>query len=279
LIRPLIGAFSWSGGDLLKLHSVPEGKWCLSVEEIDSTFELAVLEVRMTSDTEAPNMLPTIFFYVLDDTWSIDPNDIPEKDRIRLTDSAFEDLRQKTSFAIVNTWAEEGENYAEVIASFDQDDEDYTFDHVKRSIQGYFSKIFMQGDCWDMALALHRNFGLRLGAVKSDVPPDEEESIYSDITHVFAITDEGHRVDIRGVFASDETFLAYSKAGEPARFDNITPDQVVEACEDFARLGYIEPAAFNDPTKYAKAALADELCELLFSNVFERPFLMVEPGM
>lgn len=224
-------------------------------------------------------MLPTIFFYVLDDTGHIDPNNIPEANRIRLTVGAFEDLRQKISFVVVNTWTEEGENYAEIIASFDQDDEAYTFHDIRRSIQAYFSKIFMQGDCWDMALALHRNFGLRLGAVKSDVPPDEEESIYSDITHVFAITDEGHRVDIRGVFASDDTFMAYSNTGESSRFDDITPEQVVEACEDFARLGYIEPADFNDPTKYEKAALADELCELIFGNVFEQPQQIAQPRM
>lgn len=219
-------------------------------------------------------MLPTIFFYIPNDTDRIDPDNIPQENRIRLSAEAFDHLRFQTSFVLVNVWTEEGERYAEIIGSYDQEDEGYTYDDVKRSVQNYFSKLFMHGDCWDMALALHRNFGLGLGTVKSGGPIDEGDSTYSDISHVFAVTDDGIRVDIRGVFTTDEEFLAYTKAGERAIFDTITPEQIVEACNDFARLGYIEPAEFNDPTKYEKAALADELCELLFADVLNQPELL-----
>jgi hypothetical protein len=189
-------------------------------------------------------------------------------EKLSYNERTFNDLKG-IPFTVDNAWTEDGIDYHETIASYDPEDGD-TFEDITRQVGRYFREMFMNGDCWDFALSLARNFDLKLGTVNNTpCPPDpgEERSIYGGIEHVFAILPDGRRLDVRGVFENDAEFLSYRVNSEPCWFDEIAPHEVIDACNDFARLGYIPPADFNSPETYEKAAIADELCELLYGEM------------
>jgi hypothetical protein len=201
--------------------------------------------------------------------------------KLPLTEDVFNSLRDGEEFSIDNAWTEDEIAYTQTIHQYSQEDGD-TYQDVIRAIGRYFKEMFMEGDCWDFALSLSRNYGLKLGVVKKHTTFIEGEedfsSVYGDIEHVFAILDDGKRIDIRGIFDGDKEFLAYRQPLFPCWFEDITPDVVIDACNDFARLGFIPPADFNNPETYEKAAIADQVCDLLYGDLLTKEYTAT-PGL
>jgi len=140
------------------------------------------------------------------------------------------------------------------------DDWPYVVEAVRRHVR----TMFMQGDCWHLALALNRLYGLGLAAVVNR-HPDGRESV----SHVAAALPDGGFLDVRGYLASEQDV---SREGTNWRDHYVRPvsrEEIVAILDGYAEENGGAAVDWEDPDAYPFAWQAELVARILLEEEAE----------
>lgn len=139
---------------------------------------------------------------------------------------------------------------------------------------------YLQGDCWHLALAFNRLYGLPVVAVvnhrdagESGHPhPDERKDT---VGHVAVSLPDGRFLDIRGVLDGEESLCEGTASTPLHSVRPSSPDEIVSILDDYERVfeelgGPAYRPDWNDPSAYPFAARTEALARLVFGDAVER---------
>jgi hypothetical protein len=150
--------------------------------------------------------------------------------------------------------------------------------------------IYIHGDCWHFALALHRLYGLEPGFVRvanKKLAPGE-----LGVDHVVGLLPDGRLVDVLGVHEDLESFrVAFNGvlalSGAPPRKKLLLAKDSIEKIETILDYWFKDnsndsgenPPIWNDPTRYAFAATTNAYAELLVGSAVRQCLARPDPRM
>lgn len=154
------------------------------------------------------------------------------------------------------------------------------WDEAKEMLRRGNQTLYLQGDCWHLALALNRLYGLPVVAVINRRNEGEEGHSHPDkrnetVGHVAVALPDGRFLDIRGVLEDEHALCEGTASTERRHVRPSSPQEIVSILDDyeraFAELGG-EPYRpdWNDPATYPFAARTEDLARIVFGDVLKR---------
>lgn len=136
--------------------------------------------------------------------------------------------------------------------------------------------VYMNGDCWHLALAFDRIFGLDLVAVVNHRGEGDPSASHPDhrpftVGHVAAVLPDGRYLDIRGPLDGDEA-LCRGAATTPEYSVRISSrEEILAILDGYATEDGGDQAGFpwDDPASYPFAAVTETIARTLFAETVE----------
>lgn len=125
--------------------------------------------------------------------------------------------------------------------------------------------IYLNGDCWHMALALRRLWGLPLCAVMND---GEGVRDGRRMSHVGARIPSGGFLDVRGYLATEEAFCAGTGAPGACGIQDVTVEDVRAELDHYADG---DARDWENPVAHPFCAETEGVARLLFSGLMGPP--------
>ena len=142
-------------------------------------------------------------------------------------------------------------------------------EHIRRSKEW----IYLHGDCWHFALALHRLYGLELVAVEVSSPHGDEDDADErkhPVHHVAAVLPDGRYLDIRGFLDGEAAMRRGMMGWQESAVRPSSRDEVLEILDRFSASCGFDPFLWDDPKAYPFAEQTETLIRILFEEEIEQ---------
>lgn len=146
------------------------------------------------------------------------------------------------------------------------------WDRVVEAIRSHVRNMFMHGDCWHLALAMNRLYGLELVAVVNH-GPDGRDSV----SHVAAVLPCGGFLDVRGYLADEKKLCDGGTNWPHHSVRPITREEIVSILDGYAREMECDPVDWENPRKYPFASEAELIVRILLGEEAEKAWAGVRP--
>lgn len=149
-----------------------------------------------------------------------------------------------------------------------------TWNQVLQRISRQFTFAYMNGDCWHLALALNRLYGLPLLAIviprihAGCMPDHPDPDMRTDsVSHVGACLPDGRILDIHGIHPDSMAFRRSvpDHADYPVR--SIDRDEIIAILDAYAIQMEERPVVWDNPAEYRYAGVSEVLAQMLFGEI------------